>query len=109
MFKTLKLFSLAALTCLAISDCSAAKAKVAVHVEANNIKHDLKVWAKRTALYSAPFIFNAATQTFIINPLTSKSRDYRAINSGITRVMFSNALVTAAFAAYFWPKANNVK
>ncbi|MBA3954963.1 hypothetical protein H0X48_06610 [Candidatus Dependentiae bacterium] len=112
MNKTIQLFSLAALSLLAINNCLAAKVKAEVEV---SLSHDVKVWVQRTALYAAPFFLDAAVhQLFLSNTSFADYQKNNVTDSrtpkflGIRRNSYSHALITGAFAAYLWPKANKI-
>ncbi len=111
MNKIIHLFSLAALSLLAINNCAAAKVKAELEV---SVSHDVKVWAQKTALYAAPFFLDAVVHQILLDD-TSFS-DHRKNGTdpkdlkflGIRKNSYSHALITGAFAAYLWPKANKI-
>ncbi len=109
MNKTIQLFSLAALSLLAINNCAAAKVKAEVEV---SISHDVKVWVQRTALYAAPFFLDAAVHQILLSKTSFQDPSFNITKDakflGIRRNSYSHALITGAFAAYCWPKANKI-
>ena len=104
MKKNLILLSLAALVCLGVNTCSAGSIKVEVEV---GKLHNVKVWAQKTALYAAPLFLG----NVLYAALENNSKKVRE-SDGFFGMRLSHTLrplLIGAFAAYFWPKASEIK
>ncbi len=101
MNRTIKLLSLASLSLLAITNCTAGKVKAEVEV---NVSHDAKVLAKKTALYAAPFFVYAAASQILLNKSNFMARN----TLGIRRAYYVSSLLAGACAAYCLPKAHKI-